>query len=448
MRNRNIGKHPRDSGTELKHGFLGEMMKGHKYVAREENDNGSKNKYRYFYTEEAWDAFKNAKSSLVEKASSFASGVLSSAQKGFQKLSGLLKGGDGSKSVSDIKNENKENARSVHKTMRFINELAAKLDGVFGKGYKKVNPTARYTDKNGDIVTGHNGSTDEKGHKYVGKIRMPPQNKWRYYYTESAFQSAIATYNYRTADDHYMDQFDTLDHGYSGNKASKQGDFVNPGHKKAGDYRGINCIYCTLATELRTRGYDVQAKDIPSVDNRNTLATTFGLDRPTKTESFSISVSPDYKGSEYNGAKKEGSKTVVTRTLTNTDHIKDLVPAAYDPDIEIREDGSMKMNAYKVTRDMTKELESSFPPGARGNLSIYWNGGGGHSEFWEIDDKGKLHIYDTQSGTEMNEDSLRALVECADPTEAIEFMRFDDCAIVDPTIIKDSIESTNKSKSK
>lgn len=103
MRNRNISKHPRDLGTELKHGFLGEMMKGHKYVAREENDNGSKNKYRYFYTEEAWDAFKNAKSSLVEKASSFASGVLSSAQKGFQKLSGLLKGGDGSKSVSDIK---------------------------------------------------------------------------------------------------------------------------------------------------------------------------------------------------------------------------------------------------------------------------------------------------------------------------------------------------------
>jgi hypothetical protein len=60
---------------ELYHGFLGEMLKNHKYIAREENDSSHKNKYTYFYTEEAHEAFKKARDNVASKAISVANTI-------------------------------------------------------------------------------------------------------------------------------------------------------------------------------------------------------------------------------------------------------------------------------------------------------------------------------------------------------------------------------------
>lgn len=428
--------------NDLYHGLLGEMMKGHKYIAREENDSGSKNKYRYFYTEEALNAFH----SVVDKASSIAQTVTYSVQNGYQKLKNLLSSREGSKTEEEIRTQAKENALDIHRSMRLINTIVAKIDGVFGKSYKKVNTTARYTADSGDIVNGSKKDTDSHGFKYVGKIRMPPKNEWRYYYSDDAFKAGIATYNYRKADDSYMDRFDTIDNGNVGYSARSRGNESNPGHRKDGDYRGINCVYCTLATELRTRGYDVQAKDVPSIDGRFEMSSLFGLERKTETKTISIRAASDYTEGKYASSVNDG-KVTVTRELTDTDHIKNLVPVMFDSGATLSADNEIGVNPSRVAKQMTSKIESSFPPGSRGNFSIRWNNGGGHSEFWEIDENGKLHIYDTQGGTE-KEDSLESLVKYADPLDVIEFMRFDDCAIVDPTMIKDSIEPSNKSKSK
>lgn len=430
----------------LYHGLLGEMMKGHKYIAREENAAGSKNKYTYFYTEEALNAFKSAKNSVVDKVSSITQSVTSSVQNGYQKLKNLFSSREGSKTEEEIKAQAKENARDNHESMRLINQIVAKFDGVFGKSYKKVNTTARYTADSGEIVNGSKNDKDSRGFKYVGKIRMPPKNEWRYYYSDDAFKAGIATYNYRKADDSYMNRFDTIADDNIGYSTRSRGNDSNPGHRKEGDYRGINCIYCTLATELRTRGYDVQAKDVPSIDSRSTITSLFGLERKIETKNISIRASSDYTEGKYSSSVNNG-KVTVTRELTDTDHIKDLVPAMFDSGATLSADNKVGVNLSRVAKQMASKIESSFPPGARGNFSIYWNSGGGHSEFWEIDENGKLHIYDTQGGTE-KEDSLESLIKHADPLDAIEFLRFDDCAIVDPTIIKDSIEPSNKSKSK
>jgi hypothetical protein len=356
-------------------------------------------------------------------------------------LTSLFKKGDGTKSASEIQQKNRENARSMHKVARLINTTIAKLDGYFGKQFKKVNTSARYTDTNGDVVQNRTGTA-----AYVGKIRMPPKNEWRYYYSDEAFERAVATYNYRKADDQYMNNFDTIYNGGRTALSTKQaGDTVNPGHKKEGEYRNINCIYCTLATELRMRGYDVQAKDIPSVDNRYTLDSMFGLTRDSKRQTVSMDVDPSYTKSAHQNEIKNG-KATANVAVCNNDHIQDVVPAMLDTTGKITDDNPIGINPKLVATRMQKQIESAFPPGSRGNFSIYWNGGGGHSEMWEIDKNGELHIWDTQAGTEMNEDSLEKLVACADPLQAIEFLRFDDCAIVDPTIIKDSIEAADKSK--
>lgn len=111
---------------------------------------------------------------------------------------------------------------------------------------------------------------------------------------------------------------------------------VNPGYPSAGST--MNCTFCTTAMVMREKGYDVTAKK-----------STTGWP----------------------------GKELFEKTFNS-------------PRIQM---------GRKNTSEKMIDTLSSQGKDAYGNLTVYWNLGGGHSVFWK-NINGKTHIYDGQSGEE------------------------------------------------
>lgn len=122
-------------------------------------------------------------------------------------------------------------------------------------------------------------------------------------------------------------------------------DRVNPGYGKD-DYFSTNCTMCTVAMDMRRRGYDVHASTM--------------FDKPGNTDTYPI------MDSWYEG----GSRKYIER---------------YTP------------NLKEYVSDVMKEMKS-YGNGARGELIVCWNTGfgSGHSVFFTVE-KNRPIIYDTQT---------------------------------------------------
>lgn len=142
-------------------------------------------------------------------------------------------------------------------------------------------------------------------------------------------------------------------------KTTKDEDMAatNPNYN-TGDYGYThNCASCTLAYDLRRRGYDVQAaSDIDS-------------------ESIS-SITEWYK--QYD--KKTGKYV-----KPETTRISDL----YEFE-DIYKERTVEDVTNRIERDILKHGD-----GARGHFMVKWKDGGGHDMAWEVEN-GKVVIYDTQ----------------------------------------------------
>lgn len=152
---------------------------------------------------------------------------------------------------------------------------------------------------------------------------------------------------------------------------------VNPGHKNLDNNTKNNCMLCTIAYEMRRRGYDVTANK-----------ASYGYSYSSVKEIF-----PDAKIRPVEGS---------------------WMPPRLDPKSPTFQNDLRKMrlemlkNGAKASRglnsDLTKKTVADLtrqPNGARGNLMVQWGDGGGHSVFYEIDN-GKLIIRDAQTGKTYN----------------------------------------------
>ena len=118
----------------------------------------------------------------------------------------------------------------------------------------------------------------------------------------------------------------------------------NPKYSKGGVYKK-NCISCTLAYDLRRRGYDVEAASIDTTSVTNgSLPVQLGFYKGEKLEIFEV---PN------------------------------------DPDVAVKQ--------------FTKNL-LSYGDGSRGMLRIRWKNGDGHAVVWEVDGRSLL-IRDPQNNT-------------------------------------------------
>jgi hypothetical protein len=140
---------------------------------------------------------------------------------------------------------------------------------------------------------------------------------------------------------------------------------VNPNYNPYDKNEGyeINCAYCSIAYEMRRRGYDVE-----SVANTEWQADTDVV----------------VKNTTYNMLYKWFKKPSVFTKVYKEDIA--AVPAA-------------AKNQAGLVREWTKELES-FGDGARGIITVRLRGtDSGHAVAWEID-KGKLRVIDAQVAQE------------------------------------------------
>lgn len=130
-----------------------------------------------------------------------------------------------------------------------------------------------------------------------------------------------------------------------------------------------NCRRCTFAYEMSRRGYDVKATKSVSGTGQNTIGLNSAISKETGYSGYFRDV---FKKGTY-------ADKIVTTTI-NQMGLKDI---------------PLSSNSKDNAKNIFKSL-SEYPNGARGEIMMRWNVGGGHSMAFEIV-KGKPIIFDCQS---------------------------------------------------
>lgn len=129
-------------------------------------------------------------------------------------------------------------------------------------------------------------------------------------------------------------------------KESRESDCakVNPGFKRSNSNYTTNCVLCTVTYDLRRRGYDVTA----------------GVSATGHDQKDVNRIYPDAKIVEIDGATSDG-----------------------------------KYSSDKARKNLLNELKKQ--PNSRGDITMRWPIGGGHSVAYEVDKSGKVTVLDTQA---------------------------------------------------
>lgn len=159
-------------------------------------------------------------------------------------------------------------------------------------------------------------------------------------------------------------------------------EYINLGRKTPIDdiKGGGNCTLCTLALDLRMRGYDVSAPNIN-----------------------------DAKNAGYSNTRSSGSMDLwngILDTLFNCDDDEyDMEPDTgymtrlYKGDVKTLTD----VNSEKLKSSVSKQTNTY------GNLAVSWNDcDWAHSMFYKVDSKGNIEIYDAQTNQKVDIDEVMA----------------------------------------
>lgn len=142
---------------------------------------------------------------------------------------------------------------------------------------------------------------------------------------------------------------------------------INPDYGAIGTKN--NCRRCTFAYEMSRRGYDVKATKSVSGTGQNTIGLNSAISKETGYSGYFRDV---FKKGTY-------ADKILTTTINNMG-LKDI---------------PLSSNSKDNAKNIFKSL-SEYPNGARGEIMMRWNVGGGHSMAFEIV-KGKPIIFDCQS---------------------------------------------------
>ena len=370
---------------ELFHWSLrkGEQKKNHKYTKREliGTKNG-KNKYRYFYNN-AKEKVKNAFNKLFKKVDKTYENIKESKMSEAEKKAEFYKN-----YYSSGNNEAKFNWDKVR-------NKNAQL--------KKANYLQKYySGKNQAYGVGLLNSNEEaakkygKDYKYVGKVKLP-NGKYRYFYNVQDLQAYYEKYGTETEKE-LMHKY-----GLKQKVFSPEEDMIEINEKRDYAVRGQydlvrgNCGYCSIAYDLRRRGFDVEAANIDGISD---------------SEHYSMYKFNDWdydENGKYIGFKKS------------------------DKCFPIHD------NAERWTNIFIKSVKSRYGDGSRGQLSCSWKNGGAHSMVWEINN-GEVCIRDCQTNSVYHEDEIES--RCAVYFYDALWYRTDD-ANVNPIIVENTKKNQN-----
>ncbi len=149
---------------------------------------------------------------------------------------------------------------------------------------------------------------------------------------------------------------------------------INPSFKNWDENTKNNCVLCTMSMELRRRGYDVQANKAISGYDANKLVKDWYPN--TKPKESSGSFTDKEIETRYKEARRYQDASM----------------------LKIPKDRQKEM-----IQNTIKEVESQ-KDGARGQITVIWNGTlSGHSMFY-ANEGGKMVIYDAQTNKKYSND--------------------------------------------
>lgn len=199
---------------------------------------------------------------------------------------------------------------------------------------------------------------------------------------------------------------------------------VNPAYhvSNSDDYR-VNCPQCTLAMEMRRRGYEVQARPNPNGEYVDEFyAKTFKTKPNTKKTNgdhpVDIALRNIFGDDKAKLSCREQNDFLMSLSSEDTKRFVTELDKEWSKLYE--RNGPNNKNVI----DNFKKQVLTEPVGSRGHVSLQWpRGYGGHSIAYEIGPKGNLILYDAQSGeTLTKEKDIDNLIKHA---VLIDYDRFD-----------------------
>lgn len=177
---------------------------------------------------------------------------------------------------------------------------------------------------------------------------------------------------------------------------------VNPDYRLEGMNGKINCVNCSMALELRRRGYEVSAQVTTSGKNGFEVAKQCF----PKSKNVDVQTYPKVEFDKKTHKPKN--------------------PQAMDEYVRY-----WNTNEKKVSNGGNKELAKnaisalkSEPAGSRGQVLVTWNRWSGHSMAYEVGSDGKVKLIDSQVNKIYNEKESEAMLR---RTCSFSYQRLDNC---------------------
>ena len=353
---------------DLKHSSTGKERKNHKYIARVPIKRiFGKQKYRYFYTLAEWRAYNNNvnKTKNVIKTGS---NIIKSIQKGVSDI--------GKKITSKKSYEEKGKAFVNKYKNQPVNSLTLILPtSTIRKAFSFVKSTISKIGSGISILFGKDNS-EKKEHKYYEKVKLP-NGKTRYFYSKDEYESYIKRINYQKNEPSFMKKIKDIADDVVFNKHEDM-EKVNEDYNPYDDDTSMNCSNCSVAYELRRRGYDVEAK--PADDNYNGTG---------------YRVYDYFENAKLIGINGDGSTVSCTEKFTKKLWDKgDVSKIDYSTN---RDEAEFWTTKQKYTaKSLEKAILDNNPPGSRGFIDVNWKSGGAHSIVYEVTTDKKVIIRDSQ----------------------------------------------------
>ena len=305
--------------------------KQHKYITKVPIGNG---KYRYFYTREEYNSYKN-----------------------------------------DKENKETDKKSKTKSVSNFFADIFKRVKKLFKKSKKQVSKTLEKGKKFVDeVIFGKNGGKNKlkRNFLYIARVKLA-NGKYRYFYDQDEYNRYLKRQEYQKNEPDFMKKVSKISDEdiFAASDIMKK---VNPDYSPYDDATGRNCANCTAAYELRCRGYDVKAAEYENVGEYFINGTTFRHDYYYKDAK---KITLDSDGNEYKSA------------LNGTKLQKDF-----------------DYSASKVESSIVKLSGKS----TRGDISVEWKSGGGHSMVYEVNDNGAVVIRDCQTNNVYDVGDIAGLV--------------------------------------
>ena len=315
----------------------------------------------------------------------------------------------------------RQQANAIERAKTFVANLAhSYADAIGGALYDKLNPNRKDTSP---------AITKSQGDKsYMAKVDYP-NGKTAYIKNKDDWKRFAEVTKYQNNEPDFMHSLPEIELSEDGKLPTRDEDMVEVNEKlwedarsgKSTGYRTVNCTYCSTAYELRRRGYNVEAANLPSNITAMNVSKLYDVkDSSLKVTSKKVrSEVPLTDSNSHYGRitnrslNSDGSWTYDVQAYTLENHDKNIksVTPMFDAD-----NGHADLSA--VEKAIEKQM-SDFPDGSRGMFNVYWREGGGHSMVWEKGEDGKIEIIDNQLGTKVPMDVVLSGVDPAAPIQMI-----------------------------